>query len=573
MSNTVAGVDWSAASGDLVDNSDFYDNTDTVLNGGLAGTCILTDPEFISIVAPYNFGLNVYSGALRTDDGADDMGPHGRTIIIAEDDIVINGFFIDGQNLANNGIIIIAATDFTGFELKWCNVYNYQGIAIDLYDDGADLDSIISNCKINDNSIGIKFWYGNNSITESIIYNNTIYGLHLNQSVYTINHCVFSRNKYGIYIESTGGGVLIKNSIFSENISFGIFSEVGTTLIFCCLSGDTFNSNVNKSSITNIEDLPLFINTDSGDENFHIKTTEGRFVHDSPCKDASNEDPVQDIGAYNVARSVTNETRKKFQLDSNPMIVDPYSKIKKPVSRDNIQGSLKRYAAARKRIFPMQYAEDDFQTQEQIEALEFMAFLIPGINGMTESETEILLHILPAQKLETGTSATIDNTEKTLDDNTKTWGRDKFKGYWLGVKFTSGVDLVIDAAAKTGTKAGAGWTVDEWVGYYFYHNFNYYRILSNTATELTFSDADGTLEDETASTYAIEKYFEILTNSINQILLYYPDDELPDGSYDYYIDFIKVQSLMNDFRPKQDSGFFYQKYWQKTGFPIVFGEV
>ena len=92
------------------------------------------------------------------------MGAHLRVIQINNDDIEINGIIIDGDTFINNAIYISDTANHTGFILKWCNVKNFQGIAIDLYDDGTDLDAIINNNLINSNGNGIRLDRGGNTI-------------------------------------------------------------------------------------------------------------------------------------------------------------------------------------------------------------------------------------------------------------------------------------------------------------------------------------------------------------------------------------------------------------------------
>jgi hypothetical protein len=550
----------------------FYNN-DTKFDGVGVVTSnneIAGDPKLCKITSPYEFGLSSDSPCYRADAGGDDIGPKLRIIEINESDIEINGFIIDGQEYYNNAIYILDTVNHIGNINKWCTIEDFQGIAGDPYDDNTNTECQYLNCIIRNNGNGIKLSYGGNIIQECLIYGNTIFSIWSDYTSQTFNHNIFYGNYYGIYFESNTTGIIIKNCIFHGNSWRDISSEVSISTTYCCITGAT--DNVDISNTSNITDDPLFENVTSGSEDFHIKTTEGGYIHNSPCKDASDDDPVQDIGAYNVVRSVTSERWLKYQLETNPRDLNPFPKIKGEVNINNAEGSLKRYGVSTKRVFPFQYSDDDEQTEEQKNTLEYLALgLIPGVDELTEDDCEILLHILPNQKLFTGTSGMISATAKTIDDAAQEWQRNQFKGYWVGVKFTSGVDLVIDSAAKTATKAGAGWTVNEWTGYYFYHNYYYYRILSNTATVLTLSDPDDTLINETASTYAIEKYFKILQNSKNQLLLEDKDDELVTGSYDYYIDFIKVQSINKNFTPIQD-GFYYQKEFSKTGFPIAFEE-
>lgn len=552
-------------------NYNNYYNNGTDYSGLVTNVNIITgDPKLCKITSPYKLGLSSDSPCFKADGSENDTGPAFRNILISNDDIEINGFIMDGQEQCFNAIGTTGATDYSGMIIKWNTIFDYQGISKDIYS-GSDTNAIINNNNINNNGNGIKLSRGGNSLQENLIYVNSIFGLYMDYTVQVVNHNVFYNNQYGVNLFSNSGSIIYKNNISFLNSLYGIFSEVPVAITYNCIV-DAIN-NIDISDASNIINEPLFINTDLGDEDFHIKTTEANppFIHDSPCKDSSDDIPVKDIGAYDVSRSVESESYKKYQLESNPRDMDDFEKLKNNSDITNGPGSLKRYAVAKKRVFPLQYADNDLQTRDQKDTLQYLSLLVPGINGLTEDRTTILFHILPSQKLFNGTAAVISATAKTIDDILQEWSPDRFRGFWAAVKFTSGTDLVIDATAKTGTKAGAGWTIDEWAGYFFYHNFYYYRILSNTATVLTLSDPDDTLLDETAATYAIEKYFLILSNSKNQLLLDDPDDELISGSFDCYIDFIKVQSTNKQFKPKQD-GYFFQKFHQKTGFSVSFEE-
>ena len=163
----------------------------------------------------------------------------------------------------------------------------------------------------------------------------------MDYTVQVVNHNVFYNNQYGVNLFSNSGSIIYKNNISFLNSLYGIFSEVPVAITYNCIV-DAIN-NIDISDASNIINEPLFVNTDSGDEDFHIKTTEGGFIHDSPCKDSSDDTPVQDIGAYNVLRSVASESYKKYQLESNPRDLNEMSKLKNESNITNALGTLKRY--------------------------------------------------------------------------------------------------------------------------------------------------------------------------------------------------------------------------------------
>jgi len=170
-----------------------------------------------------------------------------------------------------------------------------------------------------------------------------------------------------------------------------------------------------------------------------------------------------------------------------------------------------------------------------------------------------------------GTNGVIDASAKTLTDSLKNYVQDEHRGFFVGVVHTSGSGMVFDATAGTGTKSGAGWTVDEHEGRQLYHNGYIYTILSNTDEELTISDPDETLLDET-TTYSIDSFHKILTNTNARFLLQDDNGFLISGSsYSWYVGFIEVVISKSTFKYIQ-SRFFYQQETWKTGFQLVFEE-
>jgi len=162
----------------------------------------------------------------------------------------------------------------------------------------------------------------------------------------------------------------------------------------------------------------------------------------------------------------------------------------------------------------------------------------------------------------------IDASAKTLTDTAITKTEDKYKGYNVGLIFTSGSGMVIDSGAKTGTKTGAGWTVNEHTGRYLKYNGYTYYIKSNTDEVLSLSDPYSTLVSNTID-YSIEKYFEIESHDDSVVFSLLDDDlELIDGTYDYYIDFAKVRVADSRFEPRQPLFAWSRKEWM-TGYKLL----
>ena len=560
--NTSFDLYKSAGVAVTITESNYLTNSGFTIGAGY----ITTDPAFCKIINPLKLGISADSGAYRTDTSFDDMGTHFRIIEIDAADIIINGINIDGQDQFNSAIFILDTANHTGLNIKWCNIFDFQGIAIDLYDDGTDLDAIISNNIIKNSGNGIKLAYGGNTLEKNIVFNNSIFGIHSNYTGTIFNHNVFYLNQYGIYLESNSGGITIKNNIFNQDSLYGIYSEVAIAITYCCMT-DAINSNVDITSDTNITSNPLFINTNEGEENFNIKTIEDGSLLDSPCKDAGESD----IGAYTIDRGVLSDVFKKYEFTHNPIEMNPSIKAKGVVDNESTRGGINLYGKEHKRVFPLNWGGEQLSSKElRLTIALFSKLIQTRKNQYTKEQIRIRYHLRPDTFLATGTSATVDATLKTILDSSKSWIQDQWEGYYVGVKFTKGTgDGDISASGKILTVTGAGWTVDEWEGYYIYTGGYYYIIVSNTSDALTLGDPDGTLTNESSIDWAIEKYFEIKFNTDDTLTVYDENDELVAGSLDYYIDFIIVKVNQKSFSPVAAGIYDFENEELKTGYNLL----
>jgi hypothetical protein len=551
-----------------VDNNCFYNNG-TDYNGNVTSTNgILTDPKLCKTTMAYKLGISSDSSVYRQASDNDNCGARLRIVEITESDIEINGFFIDGQEYYHNAVYILDTVNHTGTNLKWCSVFDFQGITIDPYDNDTNTDFNISNCKIYNGGNGIKFSYGGNTVQDTLIYNNSVFGIHANWGGNTFNHNVFFNNQYGIYFESDTSAVDFENSITHSNSLYGIFAEVAIRATSCCITDGT--NNVDVSDVNNFTDDPLFVNEVLGSEDFNIKTRFGTYSVDSPC--FLTADDGRDIGAYDVDRSIDEEGWKKYTLESNPSNMNDMLNAIDQVRFGGALGSRSLWAKAHKMRFPLEWDENHYSTEQQKDKIRYISMLIPTReNGKTKSDCQLRLRLVPTVHLEDGTSATVDATNKTLTDSTKDWTENKYKGFNVGVIFASGSGMVIDAGAKTGTKAGAGWTVDQWIGYYLKYNGYTYYIKSNTATVLTLSDPYSTLVSATIA-YSIEKYFEIEEHNETIFTLLDNDSELVDGTYDYYVDFAQVRTMDSKFGAVQPKFAYSREEW-KTGYSLLLEQI
>jgi len=392
--NSRYGLSMNAQSGftGTIRDNIIYDNTtfDLIRPGGVAITitesnyetnsgftigagCITTDPEFCKTIPSYKFGISAKSGAYRTDTSSDDMGAHFRLIEINESNIEINGFKIDGQEQYNNAIYILDTVNHIGTLLKWNSIYDFQGIEFDPYDNDTNTDCLISNCKFYNGGNGIKFSYGGNTVQESLIYNNAIFGIHSDQAGQIFDHNVFFGNQYNIYFESNTGSIIFKNNISHKGSSYGIYSEVSISVTYCCITDRTYN--VNTSATSNTSDDPLFVSEITGSEDFNIKTRFGGWNVDSPC--FLTADDSKDIGAYDVDRSIGEEGWKKYVFETNPTNGIPEDQPIGQVKFSDALGSRSLWAKSDKLVFPLEWEADTYSTEEQLDKIRYISRLIP----------------------------------------------------------------------------------------------------------------------------------------------------------------------------------------------------
>jgi hypothetical protein len=483
---------------------------------------------------------------------------------------MVNGFYINGQEQYNNAIFIVDSADHTGAEIWWCDIFDFQGIAVDLYDDDTDTDAIINNCKIYENGNGVKLSYGGNTIDENLIYNNTIYGTWSDYTVQIFTHNDFYGNAYGLYLESNSSGITYRDNISHQNSLYGIYSEIGLVVTYCNITDATYNISSPTGAGATFTDNPLFIDTTVGSENFNLKTIELGYTITSPCSDSSSTGI--DIGAYDVDAAIDEDAWKKYDLEFNPA-VEWLNIPKGEVDFTDAKGFRDTWAKAHRRGFIFSFNAPQVSSQELRNKLEHFSTLVrKRENSTVDEETKFRIHFQPTTFLETGTG-TIDASETTITDATQSWTENQWKGYHVGVRWTAGVGTgTIAAVAKTLTVApNPAWTNDEWIGFYVYYNGYYYYIQDNTNNVLTLSDPLGTLTNDANINWNIEKYHKISSNNENVLCVCDGDGELPDGEYYYYIDFIVCKVNRIDFGYSQPR-YAYTREHTKTGYSISFEE-
>jgi hypothetical protein len=565
-----------------VNYSNFFNNgTDYTVNVTIVNTTT-TNTLLCKTTSPYKLGIQPNSPAYRVDN-TKDAGIFTAIIEINESNITINGVIIDGQDKYLKGLFIADNIDHTDLTLKWCTIENCNDGGGDFYDNDTDLDIQILKCNFNNNGYGVGLHYGGNTIQECLFYRNSIQQLYCDYGFHTINHNVFYGGEYGVYFDTNFTGALIKNSILDNNSLYSIYSVQSFSNIIYSNIINSVTSNVNISDTTNINVDPLFINITIGFENFNIKTVEtnildsngniiGQYATNSGCKDASDGVLYGDIGCYGVNRGIEEQAWKKYVLEFNPTNLDDQNLPKDPVEFSDAVGSYSSWAKSHKNLFPLIWSENHASSEQQLNKIKYFNSLRPSRElGKTKETTRIRFKRLPITFLATG-NGTIDATGLTLTDSSGTYDEDSLKGYWVALKFDSQTNYSISASGKTATSSGAGWTVNQWTGYFLKYNGYTYYIKSNTSDTLTLSDPYSTLVNASSQSLSIEKYFEIKTNNDTIFTLYDDDSELVDGSYDYYIDFAITRAVVQDFVSTQVIYNPTKPEWN-TGYSLVLEQV
>lgn len=550
----------------------FYDYGTDKMNAGATITIaneISGDPEFIDI-SNYNFSLKIISPCYRASAISENTGASIRIIEIDASDIVINGIKIDGQDFYDYLIFIRDTSNHIRTIIKWCSIYSGQGIGIELYDDDTDLDSIISNNIFKNNGYGVVLTQGNNIIEENVFSNNIVYNLYIDYITHLINHNVFYGSQYGIYIDSNSSAITITNNIFNNNSLYGIYSEIGIVILYNCIT-DSLNTNLDNSSDTNINNNPLFINTESGTENFNIKTIEAGYTYNSACKDSS--DDGYDIGAYMIDRSIVSDSWKKHQFTYNPRIVSFDITPKGLVTFDSGNGTNWHWAKSFKRGYDLQWQTGQYSDETDRLKVEFLNTLIQNsVTDYSNEEVKIRFNPLLTELIESGTAATV--SALTITDSGKSWVENELKGFHVAQVYDSDTanGTITAATKKLQVAPSPTWTDDEWIGYYFFYNGYFYYITDNDADELTLSDPDDTLSNVSNINWTIEKYFKITSNTATALTVTDDDSELVAGSYDYKVRFIECH-IINPRMSYKQPRYYWQKETWKTGYTLSLEEI
>lgn len=539
--------------------------------------CQTVDPLFCEIsINPYILGIQpnkATTKAYRSGTDADDRGAHFRLIEINESTIEINGIIFDGNSQYNNAIYKLDTANHTAINIKWCTFQNFQGIAIDYYEDSANSSVTVANCDINNNGCGIAFYYGGNTVDNSLIYRNSVYGIWADYTTHVMTNISFYNNQYNVYLESSISGLLFKNNISYGASLYGIYSEASMVVTYSCIT-DAINSYVDITATNNITDDPQFVNVISGSEDFNLKSAYNGYGLDSPCIGIG--DDSKDLGCYDISRSITEQAYKQYQLEHNPSKMDEDMIEVDKLTFEDAKGNYSNFASADKMVFPFKWNDDDMTGDTQRLKMKYFAKLKPTFkNGKTESECEILMTLLPDTHYGANVGV-IDAIVKTLTDTSYEWNENSKEGWFVNVIWeTVAAGGTILAAGKTLTDTGqfAGKTYTGFWVYTMsgYNKFHYYYIKSHTDDALTLSDPNGDLINESAVTYYILKWFKIESNTKTVLTLTDNDSELVSGTYTYYIDHIKVRSkAWSDYNQKI---FDYATEKTKSEYGITFQEV
>ena len=560
ISNNVVGIE--DVVGETINYTCFYNNTTKITGATTSNNEITADPEYYDRTNN-KYGILPTGSCYKTDGSENDVGPIVGGVLISANSIIINGFIFEGNNLYSQAIYKTGSSDYTGTQIKWCTLQNYNGVVIDEYS-ATTINSDIFNCWIENNAVGVSSYGNGIEMEENIIKLNT-YGVYNYGSNNEIIHDVFFNNTYGVYNDNAS--VTIRDNIFKSNTTNSIYSSLPIITTYCCVVNSP-NSNVDITDSTNFVDDPLFI--DAANDDFNVKSIENGNLFNSPCVDAASD--LKDIGAYDVTRATSALDWRIYRLEYNPDTMDMQVITKNRSVYSDIKGDIINYGYSQRRVFPLQWNMNTYTSETQRKKIEyFNQLLINSNNGLSNEETIIRLHILPTTFIDSGTSATVSSSGLTLTDSTKSWVEDELRGWYVTTTLESGSNGTISASGKTLTSTGS-FTGDDYSGYYMYYNRVYYYIVSNTNDALTLSDGNSYLIDSTTASWKVVKYFRINSCYDTVLNLDDNDSELISGSYDWFVDFIQTRVQNPSFRYQQIGFDWTQEHW-KGGYNLNLEEI
>jgi len=564
-----------------VNYNTFY-NCDDKYNGNVTSINneLTTDP-LICDKANELYGIDIASPAYRSAAASADRGAIFNHCAIGANSVVINGLIFDMDNIYFKPIYTTATR--TGMDIHWCTIRNCGGSVLDIYATGV-LDSEIKNCVFENSGAGIYFRYGTNTIEQTIIYNTGTYAIYLDYYSNTLDHVVTYGTDYGVYVGGNTYGMENSNCIFHSYYYSCYSTTAKIYLSYTCYTGALYNFIDDSEIGHNVNGDPNFIDETSGSEDFHIKTTEtdytdsdgnviGQYPFDSPCKEAG--DDGYDIGAYLVTRARTSDTWSLLSMAENPHVITWKQIVKGLRQSENVEGRQSNFGKGHKKVFVFDFPSGGYFSQETRETMEFLASLVPTReNNYVDERCKIRFSPLPSAGIDSGSSSTIDATEKTFTNSGDPWYRNALKGYHIAQIFESGSEsgTVTASTKKIAVSPSPTWTDDEWIGYYCYFQNNFWYITANDADELTLSDPDGLLSNESDIDWSIEKYFKIEKNDSTSLTVTDDDSELISGSYDYIIRFIECFISKFDFNYSQKRYYWEQETW-KNGFRLEIEEL
>lgn len=548
--------------------TDYYETN----SGFVVSSASTSDPVLCSELNS-NFYPGISSESPIGNDPSSEVGYRVRGLEVAANNIEINGFIFDGRNYVVTSIYQDSTR--TGFTMKWCTIKNNIGTSVKIYSTSST-SCEISNNKIYDCGEGVLLAHGGNSINRNLIYSCARNAIFINEDGNDLQNNTLALSYGGVYSGVNATSATMKNSIISANSNWAINSQNVFIVTYSCVDG-AITSNVDITSNTNTTDSPLFINTNDGSENFDIKTVERGFSFNSPCKNAG--DDGNDMGVFIIDRSETSNSWRAYQLEYNPRTLDVSNRAKGQVEFETGAGSLLLYSKGHKRFIPMRWRNDDFvggrfekNSGEMRKKLEYISTLIPTReNGLSRAKSLMRVHLLPQSMVDSGSSATVNSSEKSITDSSKSWTENELKGFWITLKYDSGTNNGSISGTTLTVSPSPSWTNDEWIGYFIYNNNHYYLITDNDANTLTLADPDSTLTNQTNIDWSINKYFRVISNTETVLNLSDDNSELVDGSYDYDVDFILCRLADSSFNYSQEN-FDFQKEWDKNGFRIQFEE-
>ena len=302
----------------------------------------------------------------------------------------------------------------------------------------------------------------------NVFYNIQDKAIELEGANLTVIHNTFYNCNYFLYISNAITDDDIKDNIFNFAWTYAIYSE--TTIVSINTSLYSRSLFYKTNIFTSLNLSPLFRSTTAGIENLKLKTRAGGFFFPtSPAQEVASDD--KDLGAYDFSYSDTAKTAITIELtgvSSEFTIIDNRTKFS---NERAISGNPKIYFRNIMRDFVFAFNSETYVTKEFVQNVNFLH----NIHGAFYLKPESV----------TGYT---DNTGSGVITNTTISTYPKAMLYLDINNPDYTINTIVDSSKS--------WAVGQWRGWSVSINSKYYRILYNDTNALIIDTEDDELTDD-----------------------------------------------------------------------------